>query len=215
MSRRRVCQWCAFLLTNVTHLLLKITTEGKRRELTKFQFFLLQWMSLHYERQISKFLSFTVWKIWKLINSKDCMVSMRYSNEFGFIWAWNIKISIFYYSLQNFEIKKYRGIFFVCLLGIVVNMASLWASNIKMSIFYKYILQNLEIKKYKGGYYHHPSVPCAYFGVIVSGLSDENMNFISILGEIFAALRIKCGGKVGVVKHNLSSFIRRTEWFLY
>ena len=29
----------------------------------------------------------------------------------------------------------------------------------------------------KGGYYHLPSVPCAYFGVIVSGLCDENMNF--------------------------------------
>ena len=27
------------------------------------------------------------------------------------------------------------------------------------------------------GYYHPPSVPCAYFGVIVYGLCDENMNF--------------------------------------
>ena len=29
----------------------------------------------------------------------------------------------------------------------------------------------------RGGYYHLPSVPCAYFGVIVSGLCDENINF--------------------------------------
>ena len=29
----------------------------------------------------------------------------------------------------------------------------------------------------RGGYYRVPSVPCAYFGVIVSGRCDENINF--------------------------------------
>ena len=29
----------------------------------------------------------------------------------------------------------------------------------------------------KEGYYYLPSMPCAYFGVIVSGLCDENVNF--------------------------------------
>ena len=29
----------------------------------------------------------------------------------------------------------------------------------------------------RGGYYRVPSVPCTYFGVIVSGLCDENINF--------------------------------------
>ena len=29
----------------------------------------------------------------------------------------------------------------------------------------------------KGGYYHLPGMPCAYFGVMVSGLCDENRNF--------------------------------------
>ena len=54
---------------------------------------------------------------------------------------------------------------------------------------FAFILQNLKIKKYKGGYYHLPSVPCAYFAVIVSGLSDENMNFKLSFGGIFATLK--------------------------
>ena len=46
-------------------------------------------------------------------------------------------------------------------------------------------------------------MPCAYFGVIVSGLCDENRNFTLSFGEIFAVLRMRYAGKVGlsVVSH--------------
>ena len=55
----------------------------------------------------------------------------------------------------------------------------------------------------KRGYNHLLSVPCAYFGVIVSGLCYEYMNFTQSFGEIFAALRMRYGGDVGlsVISH--------------
>ena len=39
-------------------------------------------------------------------------------------------------------------------------------------------------------YHHLPSMPCAYFGVIASGLCDENVNFTKSFREIFTALRL-------------------------
>ena len=59
----------------------------------------------------------------------------------------------------------------------------------------------------KRGYNHLPSVPCAYLlfviCAIVSGLCYENMNFTQSFGEIFAALRMRYGGEVGlsVISH--------------
>ena len=55
----------------------------------------------------------------------------------------------------------------------------------------------------KRGYSHLPSVPCAYFGVIVFGLCYENINVTQSFGEIFAALRMRYGGEVGlsVISH--------------
>ena len=55
----------------------------------------------------------------------------------------------------------------------------------------------------KGGYYHLPSMPCAYYGVIFYGLWDENMNLTLSFGEISAALWIRNGGEVGlsVISH--------------
>ena len=55
----------------------------------------------------------------------------------------------------------------------------------------------------KGGYYCLPSLPCVYLSVIFSGLCDENMNFSLSLGEIFAALRMRYGGKVNrsIISH--------------
>ena len=47
-------------------------------------------------------------------------------------------------------------------------------------------------------YNHLPSVPCGYFGVIVSGLCYENMNSTQSFGEIFAALRMRYGSEVGL-----------------
>ena len=41
-------------------------------------------------------------------------------------------------------------------------------------------------------------MPCAYFGVIVSSLRDENINFTYSFGNIFAGIRMRYGGKVGV-----------------
>ena len=47
-------------------------------------------------------------------------------------------------------------------------------------------------------YHHLPSIPCACFGVIASGLCDENMNFTLSFREIFTALRMRYEGKLGL-----------------